>query len=197
VRADHLVVTAGPWAPQVLADLGLPLVVERQVQYWFDPRGGTGPFAPDRHPVWIWEEPGGLQFYGFPAVGGPGGGVKAAFFREGRPTTADTVERTVAPGEEDALRARLRRSVPALDGPLLRALACMYTTTPDEHFVIDRHPSLPQVTIACGFSGHGFKFVSVVGEILADLALAGSTAHDIGLFRAARFAGRAATAAPG
>jgi len=188
VRADHLVVTAGPWAPQVLADLGLPLVVERQVQYWFDPRGGTGAFAPDRHPVWIWEEPGGTQFYGFPATSGPDGGVKAAFFRRGVPTTPETIDRAVAPGEADDLRARLRRSVPDLDAPLLRATACMYTTTPDEHFVIDQHPSLPQVTIACGFSGHGFKFVSVVGEILADLALAGSTAHDLGLFRAARFA---------
>ncbi len=181
VRADHLVVTAGPWAPQVLAGLGLPLVVERQVQYWFDPRGGTGAFAPDRHPVWIWEEPGGLQFYGFPAVGGPGGGVKAAFFRRGAPTTPETIDRAVPPEEADDLRAT----------------ACMYTTTPDEHFVIDRHPSLPQVTLAGGFSGHGFKFVSVVGEILADLALAGSTAHDIGLFRAARFAGRAAAATRG
>jgi sarcosine oxidase len=186
-EAGRLVVSPGPWAPAVLGDLGLPLVVERQVQYWFDPPEGIDAFLPGRQPIWIWEEPDGVQFYGFPAVDGAGGGVKTAFFRMGEQTTPDTIDRAVHPDEVERMRGRLRRSVPGLDGPLLRATTCMYTTTPDEHFVVDRHPALPQVTLAAGFSGHGFKFVSVVGEILADLSIEGVTAHDISLFRADRW----------
>ncbi|MBV2363690.1 N-methyl-L-tryptophan oxidase [Streptomonospora nanhaiensis] len=180
--ADHLVVCPGAWAPEVLAGLGVPLTVERQVQYWFHPRGGTAPFAADRHPVYVWEDARGVQIYGFPAYEGPQDGVKAAFFRKGAPCTPDTVERSVAPEEVEAMAAHLRDRLPDLPGRFLRAATCMYTTTPDEHFVIAAHPDHPQVTVACGFSGHGFKFTPVVGEILADLATTGTTAHPIGLF---------------
>jgi sarcosine oxidase len=69
------------------------------------------------------------------------------------------------------------------------AMVCQYTLTPDRHFVIDTHPEYPQVAVACGFSGHGFKFAAVVGEVLADLALTGRTAHPIGMFGATRFGG--------
>jgi sarcosine oxidase len=180
-EAGHLVICPGAWAPQVLADLGLPLTVERQVMHWFQPDGGVGPFTPDRQPVWIHgaEE---LQLYGFPAIDGPGGGVKAAFFRRGEVCTPETIDRTVRDEEIAVIADHLRALLPAMPGRSLAAVACMYTTTPDQHFVIAGHPGHPQVTMACGFSGHGFKFVPVVGEILADLALDGTTQHPIGLF---------------
>ena len=95
---------------------------------------------------------------------------------------------TVEPGEEADVRAFLARHLPAADGQPVAAEVCMYTLTPDRHFVIDRHPRFPQVAVACGFSGHGFKFVPTVGEILAELALTGRTDHPIELFRSGRFA---------
>ena len=179
--AGRLVVCPGAWAPELLVDLGLPLTVERQVMYWFQPEGGVGPYAADRHPVWIHGGPE-RQLYGFPAIDGADGGVKVAFFRHGVVTTPETLDREVHPDEVDFIAADVHRLLPTLPGRFLSAAACMYTTTPDEHFVIATHPRHDQVTIACGFSGHGFKFVPVVGEILADLATEGSTGHPIDLF---------------
>jgi sarcosine oxidase len=187
-RADALVVCPGPWASRLLADLGLPLVVERHVQFWFAPRGGVEPFQPARQPIYIWEQPAGTQVYGFPALDGPDGGVKVAFFRRGEVTTPDTIDRAIRPREIEDMATHLAARLPDAAGRFLRAKACMYTNTPDEHFVIAKHPEHERVTVACGFSGHGFKFVPVVGEILADLALTGSTPHPIALFDPARAA---------
>ena len=97
------------------------------------------------------------------------------------------MDRFVSPEEGEQVAELIRPLLPSLPGTLLRAIACLYTTTPDHHFVIGRHPEHENVAIACGFSGHGFKFVPVVGEILADLALEGSTQHPIGLFDPTRF----------
>ncbi|RST12969.1 N-methyl-L-tryptophan oxidase [Streptomyces sp. WAC05374] len=181
--AAHLVVCPGAWAPGLLADLGVPFTVERQVMYWFQPEGGTGPFVPARHPVYIWEDADGVQVYGFPAIDGPARGAKVAFFRKGTVCTPETIERTVRDDEVTAMAEQAARLLPALPGRFLKATTCMYSNTPDEHFVIARHPRHPEsVTVACGFSGHGFKFVPVVGEIVADLALTGTTAHPIELF---------------
>lgn len=181
--AGTLVVCPGAWAPRLLADLGVPFTVERQVQYWFTPSGPLEPFRPGRHPVYIWEDAAGTQFYGFPAVDGT---VKVAFFRGGRTCTPETIDRTVHPAEIDRMAAFAGARIPALPGEFRRAATCMYTNTPDEHFVIARHPSYENVVVACGFSGHGFKFVPVVGEILADLAVDGETRHPIALFDPAR-----------
>ncbi|KMO75136.1 N-methyl-L-tryptophan oxidase [Mycolicibacterium chlorophenolicum] len=178
--AGQLVICPGAWAPQLLAEFGIPITVERQVLYWLDPVGGTGPFVD--HPIFIEEDPSGMQSYGFPAIDGPRGGVKVAFFRKGVECTPDTIDRTVHADEIREMRDRVARLLPALDGPCLHSATCMYSNTPDQHFVIARHPDSDHVTVACGFSGHGFKFVPVVGEILADLALSGATAHPISLF---------------
>lgn len=181
--AGHLVVCPGAWAPRLLADLGVGFTIERQIMHWFHPRGGTAAFAPEQHPIYIWEDAAGVQVYGFPAIEGPDGGAKVAFFRRGTVCDPETIDRTVHPEEIEAMAAQLRPRLPALPGRHHRSVTCMYTTTPDEHFVLARHPEHPDsVTVACGFSGHGFKFVPVVGEIVADLALEGSTEHPIVLF---------------
>lgn len=181
--AGQLVVCPGAWAPQLLAGLGVPFTVERQVMHWFQPACGIGPYLPERHPVFLWEDTAGVQVYGFPAIDGPGGGVKVAFFRNGGVCTPETIDRTVHRHEVAGISEHFAPRIPTLPGAPLKAAACMYTTTPDDHFVLARHPEHPEsVTVACGFSGHGFKFVPVVGEIAADLALTGTTEHPIELF---------------
>lgn len=179
-EAGHLVLCPGAWAPQLLSELGLPLTVERQVQYWFQPVGGVGPY--ERHPIFIREDDDGAQVYGFPAMDGPDGGVKTAFFRRGAVADPDALDRSVSAAEIEDMADHAGRLLPTLPGRFLRAVPCMYTVTPDHHFVVAPHPSHPTVTVACGFSGHGFKFAPVVGEILADLAVEGTTKHPIGLF---------------
>ncbi|MET9903013.1 N-methyl-L-tryptophan oxidase [Streptomyces sp. NPDC006446] len=187
--AGQLVICPGAWAPQLLTDLGVPFRIERQVMYWFQPTGGVGPFVPERHPIYIWEDPAGVQVYGFPSIDGPELGAKVAFFRKGVECTPEDIDRTVHEDEIRAMADHMSGRIPDLPGAFLKAATCMYSNTPDEHFVIARHPAHPEsVTVACGFSGHGFKFVPVVGEILADLALDGSTEHPIGLFDPQRLA---------
>ncbi|BDM69061.1 N-methyltryptophan oxidase [Streptomyces nigrescens] len=187
--ASQLVICPGAWAPRLLDDLGVPFTIERQIMYWFQPHGGTARFDPAHHPIYIWEDATGSQVYGFPAIDGPALGAKVAFFRKGTACTPETIDRTVHDHEVAAMADRMSRHIPALPGRFLKAATCMYSNTPDEHFVIARHPAHPDnVTVACGFSGHGFKFVPVVGEILADLALTGTTAHPIELFDPRRLA---------
>lgn len=181
----QLVICPGAWAPQLLRELGVPITIERQVLYWLDPVGGVGSF--ENHPVFINENDRNTQIYGFPAIDGPHGGVKVAFFREGgQVCTPETIDRVVHAEEVDAMRRRVTELLPALSGECVHNATCMYSNTPDEHFVITRHPNYANVTVACGFSGHGFKFVPVVGEILADLATSGATAHPIELFDTGR-----------
>jgi sarcosine oxidase len=186
-RAGRLVVCPGAWAPELLAGLGVPLMVERQLQFWFQPSGDPDLFRPGRYPVWVWDGGGDGQPYGLPAIDGPDGGAKVAWFRRGRQCTPDTLDRNVTATEIGEMAETLRARVPLLPGRFLRAVACMYTNTPDQHFVVAPHPARPQVVVACGFSGHGFKFAPVIGEVLADLAITGTTAHPIGLFDPRRF----------
>jgi sarcosine oxidase len=126
------------------------------------------------------------MFYSFPAVDGADT-VKAAFFRaDGTPADPDTIDREVHNDEVEFIRGYLGRHVPALDGEFVAARTCMYTNTPDQHFVVSAHPDHPQVAVAAGFSGHGYKFCSVIGEILADLAIDGWTRHPVDLFSPSR-----------
>jgi sarcosine oxidase len=188
-EATRLVISPGPWAPQVLADIGLPLQVERQLLYWFDSAVGATPFEPKRFPIFIWEAASNVQPYGFPAIDGPAGGVKVALFRA--PVTVDctpeTIDREVHAAEIETMRNAVTPLIPALTGRCAKAVTCMYTNTPDQHFVLARHPRHGQVVVACGFSGHGFKFASVIGEVLADLSVKGSTEFDIAFLSPHRF----------
>ena len=172
--AEQLVITPGPWAPQLLGEIGVPLNVERQVLFWFQPPGGIEPFTPGRFPIYIWQRADGATPYGFPAVDGANGGVKIAFYRKAvaEPCTPETVDRRIRDDDVQEMRQAIKEFLPALDGEMIQATTCLYTLTPDLNFVIGEHPRHPQVKIAAGFSGHGFKFCSVVGEILANLARA-------------------------
>ncbi len=182
-EADHIVVCPGAWAPQLLADLGIPFEIERQVQYFW-----TATENYRDHPIYIWERDEGTQFYGFPEMDGA---VKTAFFRGGQICTPETIDRTVHDHEVQAMADFISPKMPGIAGAFQRAATCMYTNTKDEHFVIARHPEHDNVTVACGFSGHGFKFVPVVGEIIAELAVDGATRHPIALFDPARLRGGA------
>jgi sarcosine oxidase len=187
-RAKRLVICPGAWAADLLAHLGVPLEIERHVQFWFQPDGGVEPFLPERHPAWLWDGGAGDGLpYSIPAVDGPEGGVKISWHRMGRPAHPDALDRTVSPAEVEAIAEAVRARVPALAGRFLRAVPCMYTNTPDEHFVVGPHPRHPQVVVAAGFCGHGFKFAPVIGEIVSDLVVTGETAHPIGLFDPGRF----------
>ena len=191
-RADRLVICPGAWATPLLGEIGVPFAVQRLVETWFQPKGGVTPFFPDRHPWWLWDVgsashqlgfPGFL--YGLPALDGPDGGVKLSQVSE-EPCTAETVDRVVSAAEVEQVAAILR---PRLGVPLcrlVRASVCMWTNTPDHHFVLATHPQHPEVVVAAGCSGHAFKSIPVIGEIVADLALDGKTAHSIALFEAGR-----------
>jgi sarcosine oxidase len=187
--ASRLVITPGPWAGALLADLNLPLAVQRVVNVRVRPRQPEL-FAPERCPVFGWDVPEG-HYYGFPAL--PGDGMKLGRNTDGGLCTPETVERTVSEAEIAAFVGMLERYMPRAAGPVTGALTCLYTNTPDKHFIIDRHPIHEQVVYGCGFSGHGFKFASAVGEILADLSLRGATAQPIAFLAAARFGTPAAT----
>lgn len=180
--AGHLVITAGPWASQSVPAL-FPLRVTRQVVAWIQPLTGVTAFLPENFPVFLCEDiQGGPPGYGFPAIDGPAGGVKASIHGTDIVCTAETVDRSIHDSDIQRIVEKLRVRIPALDGALVRSETCLYTMTPDEHFVIGIHPQFSSCTIACGFSGHGFKFASVVGEILADFAAYGSTPHQLTLF---------------
>ena len=183
-EAGALVITSGAWAgPQAPSLAGL-LTPERQVMGWFQPLRPEL-FAPGACPVVIGEFEEGLH-YSFPVFGIPGFKI-GKFHHLGEATTADGLDRDCRPEDEAVLRQAVARYFPEANGPTLSLRACMFTNTPDEHFIIDALPGSPNVFVAAGFSGHGFKFCSVVGEIMADLATRGETDHDISLFRLSRF----------
>ena len=189
--ADRLVLTAGAWLGRILADLRLPLRVERQVLGWFQPQEPEL-FQVGRLPVIGLVGDEGYA-YCTPVYGVPGFKI-GKYHHRSEAVDPNAVNRTFDAEDEELLRAFLRRYFPLADGPTMQLKVCMFTNTPDEHFIIDRHPEWSQVYLASACSGHGFKMTSVVGEIMADLALDGVTKHDIDLFRLARFA--ATTTAP-
>ena len=182
--AARLVVTAGAWAAKLIPNVAPYAVPERQVLGWFQPERPEL-FTPERFPVFgIWTEEG--RYYGFPNYSVPGFklGKSHHLFQKIDP---DTMDREVHAEDEEVLRRFTRRYFPLAAGELLDRKTCIYTNTPDEQFMIGVLPDRPQVSVAAGFSGHGFKFASVIGEIMADLAQNGVTSHDIELFRLDRF----------
>jgi sarcosine oxidase len=183
IEVDRIIVCAGPWTPATFDGLGLPIVVQRNVQYWFTPK--TGGFSPDRFPAFLIEREGlAAPLYGFPDLGG---GVKVALHGFGQVTTADDLNRDVEPKEVGHMRELVEGWMPDAAGELRYVKACMYAMTPDQNFIIGTDPQDERIVIGAGFSGHGFKFATVVGELLAQLALDGRTALDISFLSPTRF----------
>lgn len=182
-EANRLVVAAGAWMPKLVGLLAGVTVPERQVLGWFQPIR-PDLFSPHSFPVFnLMVEEG--RYYGLPAFGVPGLKVgRYHHFEES--VDADEVDRECHPRDEKMLREFTQRYFPEGAGPTMALRACMFTNTADEHFILDLHPDYPQICIASPCSGHGFKFSSVVGEILADLAELGETSHDISLHRFSR-----------
>ena len=185
-RAARLVVTAGAWAAKIAPALAQYAVPERQAMGWFQPRRPEL-FRPAAFPVFGLNVAEG-RCYGFPSYGIPGLKIGRSHHRHETVTDPDHLDREIHPEDEAALRVFVERYFPEAAGPALSLKACMYTNSPDGHFILDVHPDHPQVSLAAGFSGHGFKFASVIGEIMADLAMRGETPHDLSLFRLSRFA---------
>lgn len=183
--ASRLIITAGAWLPELARELDLPLTVERNVLFWFDPVSTPEVLTPDRLPVYIVELDDEHAFYGFPLL--PDQGVKVARHHGGRPTTPEHVDREASAADEAPVREFMQRYLPAAAGRRRDGRVCMYTNTPDNHFIIDTHPEDPRVVIASPCSGHGFKFSNVIGRIAADLAIDGGTEFDIGFLSLARF----------
>ena len=178
-RCRRLVITAGAWSNRTLAPVGveLPLrVTKEQVTYFASPN--LADFHPDRFPIWIWmDDP---SFYGFPAFGEPG--PKVGQDAGGRETSGDT--RDFEPDREalDRVVRFLERHLPGALGPIIYTKTCLYTLTPDRDFVLDVMPDQPQIAVAIG-GGHGFKFASLVGQILSELSIDGHSPRDLGPFR--------------
>jgi monomeric sarcosine oxidase len=184
-EAARLVIAAGAWAGQLLADLQVPLVVRRKPQHWFAPRGDA--YRADAGtPSFLYETADGV-FYGFPVVGPEG--MKCAE-HSGGTVVADPLQLSREIDRADLARVArfVTRHLPQLTTTHLDHAPCMYTLSPDEHFVVDRHPRHPQVSFVAGLSGHGFKFAPVLGEALADLATASRSELPIEFLGARRFA---------
>jgi sarcosine oxidase len=188
IEAGAAIMAAGAWMPTLVPQLAATLRVTREVMGWFEVAEGD-PFSAVRCPVFILESRHGMH-YGIPPEGGAGVGaaIKVAKHHHRDETVhPDACDRTVGAGDEALIRAAIADHLPAANGKLIAAKTCLYTMTPDGHFLIDRLPGAPNVIIASPCSGHGFKFAPVVGEILADLATTGKTAHDMARFSLRRF----------
>ena len=182
--AEKLVVTAGAWNGQLLPSLADYLEPERQVLSWFQPRRPDR-FQPDQFPVFVADVPEG-HYYGFPVHEVPG--LKIGLFHHREETgTPEELDREPTREDERVLREFGETYFPEGTGPTMRLAPCMFTNTPDGDFIVDTHPNHENVVVGAGFSGHGFKFTSVLGEMFADLALDGATDRPTSLFSVDRF----------
>ena len=187
VQAGAAVVAAGAWIADLLPDVGANLRLTRQPLLWFQPLD-SALTNPGRMPAFLFQTRADV-IYGLPNLCGTG--VKAASHLGGGDLcSAEEARGEVSQAEAEYLRAELLRYVPAAAGALVNSSVCVYTRSPDEHFVVGLHPEAPQIVIASPCSGHGFKFASVMGEVLADLAIDRMTDRPIGLFNVERLLNR-------
>ncbi len=185
IEARAVIVAAGPWLKALLPELPVDLQVTRQAVLWVEPEN-RALFHPGNFPVFMIETAHGIH-YGFPLHGADG--LKIAKHHHVDETVdPETYNRQVSTGDETIIRGVISRYLPVANARLLTSKTCLYTMTPDEHFVVDRLPGAPQIIVASPCSGHGFKFAPVIGEALAELATDGDTSHDISRFRLTRFA---------
>lgn len=192
-HAKKLIITAGAWADKMIKGLNASLKVTRQLIVWVKPKNATN-FLPENFPCWlIADDKRAGALYGFPYLSkekfGEPEGMKFAWHHAATETDPDHVNRNISQKEINELLSWVAEYIPAVaDAELSAAKTCLYTNTTDENFIIDHLPGCDKdVVIACGFSGHGFKFVSVVGEILADLAINGKTNLPVDFLSLKRF----------
>ncbi|WAH35245.1 N-methyl-L-tryptophan oxidase [Alicyclobacillus dauci] len=188
--AENLVITTGAATRNILKqwfpEWGVPLQPLRKVVGWYGvKRSSNNPYAAEEFPAYSIESDTGW-YYGFPDFGD---GVKVGRHDGGEPCDPATLDRTIEVGspEELDLRKFVQHYLPQTTGSMSSGKVCMYNMTPDEHFVIDKHPQHSNIVLASGFSGHGFKFASVIGEIVSDLVIGGKSTFDLSLFRSNRF----------
>lgn len=183
--AGHLVIAGGAWSQSFLEGIGRSLSVTRQTQFWLWPKEPAA-FESSRQPAWFVEYESGRGFYGFPLVPGQPG-IKLASHVPGSLTTPETMDRVCSEGDWEQLRPKIRRFMPQADGDTLSRQTCLYTNSPDGHFMLGPLEDDARVCLAAGFSGHGFKFAPVIGECLAQLTLDGQSVHPIEFLSPRRF----------
>ncbi|GAA0330975.1 N-methyl-L-tryptophan oxidase [Bacillus carboniphilus] len=184
VYADRCIVTAGAWTSRLLHTLEIPLTPTRKTVSWFE--ADETRFNANVFPGFFFQLPT-QSYYGFPSIDGCG--VKLGRMDGGQSIDPDNMNRTFGDFEEDEgdVRGFLQEYMPAAAGKLKQGKVCIFTRTPDEHFIMDTHPEYKNVLIAGGFSGHGFKFGSVMGEILSKLSLGEAIPFDLSHFKLGRF----------
>jgi len=181
---EKLIISAGAWTDELLPDLHLPLTVERQVLFWFKNKSSQSQsaFLPQNLPIFIWEYLPGEMFYGFPDLGN---GIKIAHHHAGEHIKPDELSQYVSDEEIHSMK-NLTVDYLNIDAVFNQSAVCMYTNTPDENFIIDYHPVHKNIIIASPCSGHGFKFSSLTGKLLADMATEKKLEFDISPFRITR-----------
>ena len=186
-HARHLVLAAGAWLPELIGAATLKLEVERVTLFWFEPASDPAPFRPDRMPVWIWEHERDRYIYGFPLLER---GIKIARHHEGERCGPDDARPEPTAAAILSMCGLVKRRMPGAAGKLRETATCLYTNTSDQHFVIDTHPECEAVTVVSACSGHGFKFASAIGELIAQRLGGERPQFDPALFRLGRFASR-------
>ncbi|HLZ94132.1 MAG TPA: N-methyl-L-tryptophan oxidase [Candidatus Dormibacteraeota bacterium] len=182
-RFDAAVIAAGPWVRALLP--WLPVTVERQVMVWLAIAADES-FAPSRFPVWLRQGAPEGDIYGFPTLDGRS--IKLGGHHGGEAATPETVRRGVSDADLDPLRLFVTRHMRGVTRHVVKSAVCLYTNSPDEHFIVDLHPDSKRIVVLSPCSGHGFKFAPVMGDIAADLVLDGATRRDISRFALSRFA---------
>jgi glycine/D-amino acid oxidase-like deaminating enzyme len=187
LSARKLILSLGAWFKEMMDSLGASLRIQRNVQAWFSP--GVASYRAGEFPAFLLDRAGlPAPLYGFPDFGD---GVKAAFHGFGAITRAEEMDREINLTRDVApIAAAMEEWMPGATANFREAQPCMYSLTPDGHFVIDYHPRYANVILCGGFSGHGFKFTPVVGEIAAGLALDGGSRHQIDFLSLQRFKAR-------
>jgi sarcosine oxidase len=187
-QAEKLIVTAGAWTNQILETLQISLKITRQILGWVQPKINEEAFKLGIFPCWFVSDPNEGLYYGMPIV--PNSvpmGLKLGAHHHGKIVKPDVVDRNISAEDEADFRIALEKYMPNANGQTLAIKTCLYANTPDEHFIIDQLPDNERIILACGFSGHGFKFASVIGEALADLAENNKTQLPIDFLRLKRF----------
>jgi monomeric sarcosine oxidase len=183
-QAGNLVLTAGAWTSQFLGDLGIRLEVRRKHLHWYRTHSDDY-LASGGSPTFLYDTPHGC-YYGFPQLDDRG--VKVAEHTGGTVIQDPLVDdRAIEPMDRQRVETFLAAHMPGVSQKPADHVVCYYTMSPDEHFIVDRHPTHDNVVFVAGLSGHGFKFTSVLGEIMAEMASSGRTSQPIGFLNCRRW----------